>query len=588
MKLIGMRLSYIKSFKSLDIDLQKTKILVGQNDHGKSSILKIVDILLNRITKEMIEEEILSPDIAEKLLTKFSTNAKARRITLLYFDGAKEKQLHLSIRTDFTFAIYETIKRGVKSEPHAKTLFEKLQKTNKFILIPSIRDVGSDSFRQLFKEALQSHGLSRLVPTQAGGTTREYRKLKEIQEEINKIIKPYVDEALLPNLEKRFGFKKEHPFALMFDVDVTTISDWIRSHLSLAFQLDEGDESATLPLEEAGTGVQSAALLALHELSNQAEKNPAMNYFFAIEEPEAFLHPQKQKELFQRLQSSEKNNLRTIVTTHSPYIVSEASFSTIGLVRKEGKFSNLCLAQVASPQEEEMFNAYSNEVNSLILFSKKTILVEGESDRLVLNVILKKMLGPQAYEITVVSTAGNKNFSPYLRMIKSWKGAAIPHLVVTDFDSLLKEHDRAIISGLRAAGCTLDVNSLCQEIDKVIDKSQESEYEKVARGCEKIFKDHGFNVFIFTSDLEFSLITDKNKDKAIEIMTQESKSKKDYKTGYDILTLKKHLGSKGVPLNPFKEQELKIPYVLKKISETIDINNCHGDISRLIGMIKNL
>jgi predicted ATP-dependent endonuclease of OLD family len=62
--------------------LDRTSVLVGQNDHGKSSILKAIDIVLSRIEKDMINEGLLHPDLAERLLPIFSVNAKARRITV--------------------------------------------------------------------------------------------------------------------------------------------------------------------------------------------------------------------------------------------------------------------------------------------------------------------------------------------------------------------------------------------------------------------------------------------------------------------------------------------------------------------------
>lgn len=40
MKIKSFEFAYIKAFKSLKFDLEKTSVLIGQNDHGKSSILK--------------------------------------------------------------------------------------------------------------------------------------------------------------------------------------------------------------------------------------------------------------------------------------------------------------------------------------------------------------------------------------------------------------------------------------------------------------------------------------------------------------------------------------------------------------------
>ena len=49
MKLKAIEFAYIKAFKSMRFDLDKTSVLIGQNDHGKSSILKAIDIVLNQV-----------------------------------------------------------------------------------------------------------------------------------------------------------------------------------------------------------------------------------------------------------------------------------------------------------------------------------------------------------------------------------------------------------------------------------------------------------------------------------------------------------------------------------------------------------
>ncbi len=108
--------AYIKSFKSLRFDLEKTSVLIGQNDHGKSSILKAVDIVLNRLSEETLELGALHPDLAEQLLPIFHVNSKARRITINYEAKGKEKQLYITVRTDLTFTVLEKIERNATTK----------------------------------------------------------------------------------------------------------------------------------------------------------------------------------------------------------------------------------------------------------------------------------------------------------------------------------------------------------------------------------------------------------------------------------------------------------------------------------------
>ncbi len=108
------------------------------------------------------------------------------------------------------------------------------------------------------------------------------------------------------------------------------------------------------------------------------------------------MHPQKQKELYSDIRAAQSENLRVIVTTHSPYIVAETPFTRLGLVKKEGQHSALYIAEVKSAQEQETFDAYSDEVNSLLFFADKVVLVEGESDARAINLLMQKQFRPDA------------------------------------------------------------------------------------------------------------------------------------------------------------------------------------------------
>ena len=446
MKIKSFEFTYIKAFKSLKFDLEKTSVLIGQNDHGKSSILKVIDIVLNQLDETAIERGALHPDLAERLLPIFQVNAKARRITVTYSDKDKDKQLHITVRKDLTFTVLETVERNPKTTSEAIAVLKKLREHNRFVLIPALRDATSPRFQELFSRMLRVHGLAKIIPDKAGGTPKEYRTLKDIRDRISTTIKPFINEALLPQIEEHFGFKTQHKLALKFDVDVQDVGEWILDNLSLGFQMT-ANEDATLALSEAGSGVQSGVLLALHRVEQQAVQNPGTQFILAVEEPEAFLHPQKQKELYQGIRAAESANLRVIVTTHSPYIVAETPFTRLGLVKKDGQHSSLYIAEVKDSKEQETFDAYSDEVNASLFFADKVILVEGESDARVIKLLLEKKFGPQAHRISVLSASGNANFSPFLRMIRAWSAAKIPHLVVTDFDSLTKSTERAVLVG---------------------------------------------------------------------------------------------------------------------------------------------
>gem|GEM_PF-5471423 len=466
-------------------------------------------------------------------------------------------------------------------------MLQKIRRENKFVLVPALRDSSSASFQELFSSLLREHGLTKMIPQKAGGTPKEYRKLKEIRDSVVTTIKPYIDEALIPQIEKNFGFKAQHPLCLKFDVDVQDVGEWILENLRLGFQLTDGENSA-LALSEAGTGIQSAVLLALRRLEQKATENPGVQFILAIEEPEAFLHPQRQKELYSDILKAASSNVKVLITTHSPYIVAQTPFARLGLVRKDELYSTLHIAELKDSKEGEIFDAYSDEVNSSLFFAERVVFVEGESDLRVLRILLERELGPRAHRISIISASGNRNFSPFLRMVKAWSTAKIPHLVVTDFDSLTKSTERAILAGAKAAGYALAGEAVFHaKVDSALDKD-ESVYQQVAEDADRYLSSAGLNVFVFTCDLEHALITAENKAKAALVLNEVATNGNDYRTGYDLNMLRKAIGSKGIPLGTSNDPPFKKPFIHKKIAATIDLNNCHPDLARLMAAIRSL
>jgi hypothetical protein len=124
-------------------------------------------------------------------------------------------------------------------------------------------------------------------------------------------------------------------------------------------------------------------------------------------------------------------------------------------------------------------------------------------------------------------------------------------------------------------------------VDNAIDKG-EAEYAAAAADATKLLETYGPEVFVFTSDLEYALITNKNKAEVAEVLTNLANSAPDYRKGYDLNALRRVIGSKGIPIGPNNDPRFKIPYVHRKIATTIDLNNCSPDIQRLLKMIDEL
>ena len=166
--------------------------------------------------------------------------------------------------------------------------------------------------------------------------------------------------------------------------------------------------------------------------------------------------------------------------------------------------------------------------------------------------------------------------------------ANIPTLIVTGFESLTTSTARAVIVGAAAAGYSLPGKAaLHTKVDAALDKD-EADFNAAAVEAKTQFAAAGLNVFVFTSDLEYALLTAANKTAAAKVLTAVATNNVNYEAGYDLNQLRRQLGSKGVPMNPMDKPPFKKPFVHQKVAETIDIANSHGDIGRLLAAIAAL
>ena len=93
------------------------------------------------------------------------------------------------------------------------------------------------------------------------------------------------------------------------------------------------DES-TVPLQSRGDGFRRITMMAYFEYLAEQDIDKKQKIIFGFEEPETFLHPSGQENLFNKLSSMCDNGYQIVISTHSPIIVANTDKGNITHITK--------------------------------------------------------------------------------------------------------------------------------------------------------------------------------------------------------------------------------------------------------------
>jgi putative ATP-dependent endonuclease of the OLD family len=228
------------------------------------------------------------------------------------------------------------------------------------------------------------------------------------------------------------------------------------------------------PLEGKGHGLQRAFIFTILQhlahaiFAHKAEPEelegpmPAGNLILAIEEPELYQHPTKQKHLAGVLRAISSGTLpgvmsatQLLVCSHSPHFVSTDNFDEVRLARRicvDGSPSKECVVTdipyqkvldglnaargpVPGGWQQDSLKARLHTLNAEVaegFFALKVVLVEGAGDQAAILAIANAHgFDLSAHGIAVVPVSGKNNLDKTLLI---FRGLGIPTYVIWDND----------------------------------------------------------------------------------------------------------------------------------------------------------
>ncbi len=209
------------------------------------------------------------------------------------------------------------------------------------------------------------------------------------------------------------------------------------------------DDGIKTTIDYKGDGVKRTLVFSI--LRTYVEKinseNQNTDYIFLFEEPELYLHPNGQRILYNVLEKlSEKDQV--FVTTHSPNFFSATAKDTCFIkIYKEFSDNPPCskakeINFVQNSSYKDAFQIICYENSTPAFFSKKVLLVEGDSDLIFLKGLSKFINKAYCFEKTnihIIRISGKMNTK---RFYDFYKHFDIEVFTLLDLDILIDGFDK--------------------------------------------------------------------------------------------------------------------------------------------------
>ena len=580
-----VQIENLRGYTRCTMALKRPKtVLVGPNNSGKTSILRIVDWFLNHAPDPVLDDsENPSPEIIQFLVPARGSKNRARRLTLWVrvTDGRSQRrfeclnglaQLRLNLRQTPEWKIYVALgepRRGEspRSDKRALELLDRLRNESAFVYIPSFRDGHSSRFRATLLDAFRSRLSGRALHAAQGGAPSEYRRVRGALTDIRQV----AEDLALPLWDE---MRQHLPPGLARSARVSLktkpkdLVEWLTSQLTLRISTGAHDEE-TVHIADLGSGLQSLLDLAV---IRSERVNEDLHCTLVIEEPESFLHPSAQRTLARSLLGDSTVD-RVIVTTHSPVIVEEASYSAILLCRDQRFFEP---AELGDATREEINATLLTGYGAEMVFARSVLFVEGEGDRLFFERMRRRIAAldhsGRTDELFVVPVGGKKRFGPWIRFLESYveRGEKpIRWLVAADGDAAPQVRQAF-------ADATVAVSA---DIVHAVERAG----AEMANGVEPWRRSlTALNRTTRKNNVSFSVVPVDLEDAALaeaSNKTLRTVAKKVGSTDFSREGLLRFFGSKAV--TPHQEK-MKQPWMRRVIAEALPSAELSNDIRRII------
>lgn len=544
---------YIKgfrNFKEVTVNFNKHSLVIGANDVGKTNLIYAMRLLLDKgfsdYDFELSESDFYAYEetnevVIKMYFTEVTDDCIVARMPGKISDDGKMVLQYKAVRDNKTVDYHFYCGKSDSEEDLIEIDSPYYRKFLNLKYISSRRDFWS--FINKSKNLLLNQAKENREPETVEADNALYEDISNKLEYVDSKIPElsYVKNAteqLNRELDKLSIHHREQQ--IVFDTSTTEI-DRVISSVSLASK-HEGKNMII-----GGEGRINQIYLSLWATQNEITDFSNEVSIICVEEPEAYLHPHQQRELAFYLGKTLKGEV--ILTSHSPFIVSEFSPNSIIRLYKE-KNETLAASDGCSKVIEEGVDGLGYRMSVIpaeAFFSDYAILVEGPSELLLFKTLAVQLgIDLDRLNISVLCVDG-VDFVTYIKILNAM---CIEWSMRTDNDIMkIPKKDEYRYAGIERALRCLEEGCYLNEKQKELirdnrtllrgfnDPNNVPEQNRVAVGVMKELMD-GFSIQTANVDLETDLLNSPLR----EVLTEYYGEGEEVSDNEIIAEMQKHKG----------------------------------------------
>jgi putative ATP-dependent endonuclease of OLD family len=450
-----IRIANFRGLSNIEIHLPRVAVLVGINNSGKTSIIKAIQLAISDYYRFLTEEDFYIDENGnhkDKIVIDY-------RIIPINDDGEREKEFNEDWQREFgdkiqpdennyvairTIASPDMMKGGFKIDRYFLKEWEDFNNWQKPEVkkevfkdwFKSLSFVPIDSQRDIYSELKERKSFIRQVLSKIKYEKNDIDELEKKMSEINENI---IASSDVLNILKENLNKLNESFDGHGGAELTPLPKKLRD-LHKQFNVHFSDQKKnSFPMEYHGMGTRSWAsmltMLAFVKILEKNHKDETKPFFpiIAAEEPEAHLHPNAQRTLYNQLAESSG---QIIISTHSPYLAGISELSNLRILTKINGDASVAYLNGLEPLEEKKLQREVMRLRGEILFAKAIVLFEGVTEEQVIPAMYEKFDNNGYKKGILFISVGGTGYSPFIKLAMNLH---ILCCIISDNDQNIKQ-----------------------------------------------------------------------------------------------------------------------------------------------------